>query len=70
MKTLKFKTNINCSGCVARVTPTLNKMEGIAEWKVDTTVAEKILEIKTDNLSETEIIQKLENAGFKAENIK
>lgn len=40
------------------------------EWKVDTTVAEKILEIKTDDLGETEIIKKLENAGFKAESIK
>jgi copper chaperone len=69
MKTLKFKTNINCNGCVARVTPTLNKMEGVTQWKVNTTVPEKTLEIKTDNLSGKEIIQKLESAGFKAESI-
>ncbi|ABG58769.1 heavy-metal-associated domain-containing protein [Cytophaga hutchinsonii] len=67
MKTLKFKTNINCSGCVAKVTPALNTLEGINEWKVDTTVPEKILEIKTDILNDNEIIQKLIALGFKAE---
>ena len=25
MKTLNFKTNINCANCVAKVTPFLNK---------------------------------------------
>jgi hypothetical protein len=25
MKTLKFKTNINCGGCLAKVTPFLNE---------------------------------------------
>jgi hypothetical protein len=33
---------------VARVTPTLNKMEGVTQWKVNTTVPEKTLEIKTE----------------------
>jgi copper chaperone len=70
MKTLKFKTNINCSGCVARVTPTLNNLEGITEWKVDTTDPEKILEIKTENLEDSEIIKKLDTIGFKAETLK
>lgn len=67
MKTLKFKTNINCSGCVAKVASTLNKMEGVDEWKIDTTIPEKTLEIKINKLSVNEIIQKLEEAGFKAE---
>ena len=69
MKTLKFKTNINCSGCVAKITPTLNTMKGVNEWKVDTTVPEKILEIKTDDLNKSVLIQKLNDIGFKAEPI-
>jgi copper chaperone CopZ len=44
-------------------------MEGVNQWKVNTTVPEKTLEIKTDNLSGKEIIQKLESAGFKAESM-
>ena len=27
METLKFKTNINCGGCVKSVTPHLNQLE-------------------------------------------
>ncbi len=46
MNTLKFKTNINCGGCIAKVTPFLDKAEGIASWSVDTNVPEKILTVK------------------------
>lgn len=67
MKTLKFKTNINCGGCVAAVTPTLNTMKGISEWKVDTTVPEKILEVKSDGIDSSDITQALSKAGYKAE---
>jgi copper chaperone len=28
MKTLQFKTNINCGGCIKAVTPTLNQQAG------------------------------------------
>ncbi len=63
MKTMKFKTNINCSGCVAGVTPFLNKLEGI-EWNVDTDTPEKILTVKTESVSEDEIIKAVKKAGF------
>ena len=29
METLKFTTNINCGGCIAKVTPFLDNKEGI-----------------------------------------
>ncbi len=67
MKTLKFKTNINCGGCIASVTPTLNSLEGIEKWEVDINDPNKLLEIKTDVLNESDIIKKLANIGFKAE---
>lgn len=69
METLKFKTNINCSGCVAKVTPTLNEMEGIDKWDVNTTDPNKILTIETSQLKPEEIKQALEKAGFKGEAI-
>ena len=28
MKTVQFKTNINCGGCIAKATPTLNEVVG------------------------------------------
>lgn len=63
MQTLKFKTNINCGGCVAGVTPFLNKIEGI-DWKVDTENPDKILSVESEDVSEEEIIKAVKKAGF------
>ncbi|NEM99288.1 heavy-metal-associated domain-containing protein [Pontibacter burrus] len=67
MKELQFKTNINCGGCVSKVTPVLNATEGVCEWNVDTANPGKVLTIKTDSLSEQEVIATIAKAGFKAE---
>jgi len=66
MKTLKFKTNINCSGCVAGVTPFLNKIDGIS-WKVDTDHADKILTVESRDAIPEDIIEKVKKAGFEIE---
>ena len=34
---LKFKTSINCGGCIAKVTPYLDSVKGITKWEVDRT---------------------------------
>lgn len=69
MKNLKFKTNINCSGCVGRVTPTLNGLEGVEEWNVNVSSPEKTLEVKTESAKESDIIEALSKVGFKAEKV-
>ncbi|MDB5274580.1 MAG: protein containing heavy-metal-associated domain [Chitinophagaceae bacterium] len=69
MKTLKFKTNINCSGCIARVTPTLNSLTGTDKWDVNITDLNKILTIQTSQLDVDDVKQALEKAGFKSEEI-
>ena len=67
MKTLKFKTNINCGGCVSKVTPFLNKQEGIENWEVDTANPDKILTIKSAGASEEDVKTTLQKIGFKTE---
>lgn len=67
MKTLKFKTNINCGGCIAKVTPALNQAEGILKWEVDTTNPQKIMSVETTNLNEGDIIEILNRVGYRAE---
>ncbi|MDY0089153.1 MAG: heavy-metal-associated domain-containing protein [Flavobacteriaceae bacterium] len=69
MKTQKFKTNINCGGCIKAVTPFLDKAEGIQHWEVDTNVADKILTVKSEGISEEQIIETIQKAGFKIEPI-
>ena len=46
METLKFKTNIKCSGCIATVTPFLNKTVGAENWQVDIQAPEKTLTVQ------------------------
>lgn len=69
MGTLKFKTNINCGGCVAKITPHLNEEKAIKSWNVDTANPQKILTVETDSLSEIEVEQIVKEAGFKADKL-
>jgi len=67
METLKFKTNINCSGCVKAITPHLEKAEGVNSWKVDTDNPGKILTVEAEGVDADDVIEIVEKAGFKAE---
>jgi len=65
MKTLQFKTNINCGSCIKAVTPTLNQEAGAGNWQVDTTNPDKILTISSDQLTAAQVVEVVEKAGFK-----
>ncbi|MGC8750596.1 heavy-metal-associated domain-containing protein [Hydrotalea sp.] len=67
MKSLKFKTNIQCSSCIAKVTPTLNNEAKIDNWNVDTNNKHKILTIQTNVLDASQIIDLVKSAGYNAE---
>ena len=66
-KNLQFKTNINCGGCVASVKPHLDNADGICHWKVDTTNKDKVLTVKSEGMTEQEIIDTVKKAGFTIE---
>jgi copper chaperone len=70
MEILKFKTNINCDSCLATVTPSLNNLKGVKNWKVDTANPDKVLSIEVeDGLITTDVINALKNKGYKAKEI-
>jgi len=64
MKTFQFKTNINCGGCIKAVTPTLNQEAGAGNWQVDTASPDKLLTVKSDQLTAAQVVQAVEKAGF------
>lgn len=66
MKTLTFKTNINCGGCVDKVTPILDNIKKIESWSVNTQDPNKILTIESDQLTTSELKNALEKVGFNA----
>ncbi len=63
----QFKTNINCGGCIAAVTPCLNAVSDIQNWSVDTANPSKILTVETGDMSADQIREVVERAGYKAE---
>lgn len=70
METLKFKTNIKCSGCVAKVTPHLEANPSIKEWNVDIANPDRILTVKAENIGVDEIKAIVKKAGYNAEDVK
>lgn len=66
METLRFKTNIKCSGCVAKVTSNLNATAGEGNWEVDVTNPAKVLTVKSA-VEAGKIKEAVERAGYNAE---
>ncbi len=69
MKTVKFKTNINCGGCIKSVTPFLNELDNLDEWKVDTENSDKILEVTLDDENENTVVEAVKKAGYEIEEL-
>jgi copper chaperone len=70
MKTVKYKTNINCAGCLKSVTPFLNELDNIDTWKVNIENPDKILEVNLDDENDEAIAEAVKKAGFEIEEIR
>ena len=64
MKTLRFKTNINCNNCIRSVTGFLNDVPNIQEWSVDINNPEKILTVVGEQVAAEAVVEAVEEAGF------
>ena len=70
METIKFKTTIKCSGCVATVTSVLDEKVGKGNWQVDIQSPEKFLTITPkEPINEAQLVKAIESAGYKLENV-
>lgn len=69
MKTIKFKTTIKCSGCLAKVTPYLNEEPTIEKWDVNIYTPEKTLTVESNNGDTDKVIKAVEKAGFQIQSI-
>ncbi|WP_339924259.1 heavy-metal-associated domain-containing protein [uncultured Cyclobacterium sp.] len=69
MNTLKFKTNINCGGCLSKVTPFLNEEKEIEKWDVNLKSENRVLTVETSKLNAEEVKKTVQKAGFNAEAI-
>ncbi len=69
METIQFKTNIKCGGCLAKVTPHLDAVEGIEKWNVDILNPNKVLTVEVCDIDSAQVAEAVQKAGFKAEKI-
>ena len=73
MSTLKFKTNIQCTGCIEKITPYLHKIPAISNWKVDLKDPQRPLSVTTsagDTAStEQAVITQIKAAGYQIEKL-
>ncbi len=68
-ETFVFKTNINCDGCMAKITPILDATGGIESWAVDTANRDKILTVISNGITQNEIMDTVRKTGFKIEDL-
>lgn len=64
MSPLRFKTTINCGGCIKAVTPALNKEVGADNWQVDIANPDKVLTVTSGRVSAAQVLAAVEQAGF------
>ncbi len=68
-KTLTYKTNIKCNGCIATVTPFFKKNEAIKKWSVDLESDDRILTVELEDGEASEVESLIKEAGYEAEAI-
>ncbi|MDW7692142.1 heavy-metal-associated domain-containing protein [Flammeovirgaceae bacterium SG7u.111] len=69
MENFKFKTNINCQGCLKTVTPHLNELEDLESWDVDLENSDKILTVNLKSDFKEAVVQAVKKAGFDIERL-
>ena len=68
MKTFKFKTNLKCNNCVAKVKEQLDAASEIQSWDIDLKSPDRTLTIEAEDEKVVGLVEKiLTDAGYRAE---
>ena len=69
MSEAKFKTTIQCNGCLSKVTPKLNEILKEQSWSVDLESVDRILTVNDDNVSLDAVVSAVKSVGFEIEEL-
>ena len=69
MSEAKFKTTIQCNGCLSKVTPKLNEILKEQSWSVDLESDDRILTVNDDNVSVDAVVSAVKSVGFEIEEL-
>ncbi len=71
MRTYQFKTNINCGGCLDKVSSYLDNAQEIFQWQVDTAAQDNVLTVTgNDTLASKDIVDIINLAGLSAKPVR
>ncbi|MFB9862416.1 copper chaperone [Rufibacter immobilis] len=70
MEILKFKTNVATQADVTSVTPALDQLEKVENWRFDTETENNILSVSGSGVDPQKVENALNEAGFSAELIR
>jgi copper chaperone CopZ len=69
MSEARFKTTIQCNGCLSKVTPKLNEFLEEQSWSVDLESDDRILTVNDDNISVDVVVSAVKSVGFEIEEL-
>jgi len=69
MSEARFKTTIQCNGCLSKVTPKLNEFLEEQSWSVDLESDDRILTVNDDNVSLDAVVSAVKSVGFEIEEL-
>ena len=69
MSEARFKTTIQCNGCLSKVTPKLNEILEEQSWSVDLESDDRILTVNDDNVSVDAVVSAVKSVGFQIEEL-
>lgn len=64
VESFTFKTNINCSWCLAKVAPALQAEKAIQKWEVDLHSPDKTLSVTSRGISVQQLMNAVRDAGY------
>ena len=68
MKTFKFKTNLKCNNCVAKVKQQLDETSEIKSWSIDLKNPDRILTVEGSDEAIVPLVERiLADAGYRSE---
>ncbi|RNI28168.1 copper chaperone [Rufibacter immobilis] len=70
MEILKFKTNVATQADVTSVTPALDQLEKVENWRFDTETENNILSVSGSGVDPQKVENALSEVGFNAELIR
>lgn len=65
MTSHRYKTDLRCGACVARVGPLLDAAPGVARWSADVTDPNKVLTVEGDGVTAERVSQLIGPAGYR-----